>query len=242
MLGGTKGIGLAIAKRLARTDSPTFLNYHADESAAQSAVKELNGQGCNAIAIRQDCGTPQGADAIIRQVGQHTTVVDQVVHCAVRVIPDSVLSVSRHDFTAAVAVNGLSLLYVVQAALPLLHRGSSIVYLTSRGGRVVVPGYAAVGVAKALAESLMRYLAVELAPRGVRINAVAPSAIDTEALRQVYGEQADEVLAQAAKSNPSGRGVHDEDYAALVEFLVSPQAQMIQGQIISVNGGRNLSG
>jgi enoyl-[acyl-carrier protein] reductase III len=81
-------------------------------------------------------------------------------------------------------------LFLVQAALPLLRRGSSVTYLTSRGGRIVVPKYAAVGVAKALAESLMRYLAAELAPSGVRINAVAPAIVETDAVRTLFGAEA----------------------------------------------------
>lgn len=242
MLGGTKGIGLAIAKRLARPDRPIFLNYHTDDESADRAVDQLAASGRRAVAIRRDCGTPEGADAIIAEVRQHTDSLGQIVHSAVRVLPQPVLDVDRVRFTETIGVNGLSLLYIVHAALPLLQHGSSVIYLTSRGARVVVPGYAAVGVGKALAESLMRYLAVELAPRGIRVNAVAPSAIDTDALRQVYGDRADEMLASAARENPSGRGVRDEDYVGLVEFLVSHEAQMIQGQVISVNGGRNLSG
>lgn len=239
--GGTKGIGLAIATRLARPGGHVFLNYATDDRAAERAVGQVEGTGAHAHAIRADCGTPEGATGIVAAVREHTDHLDQVVHSAVRVLPQPALEVDPQAFDRALAVNGTSLLYLVQATLPMLGHGSTVIYVTSRGGRVVVPNYAAVGVAKALAESLMRYLAVELAPRGVRINAVAPSGIDTEALRQVYGEHADEVLSQAARSNPSGRGVRDEDYTALVEFLASPVADMIQGQVISVNGGRNLS-
>ncbi|MDC6679383.1 SDR family oxidoreductase, partial [Leclercia adecarboxylata] len=122
-------------------------------------------------------------------------------------------------FTAAINLNGTALLYVVQAARPLLGAGSSVFFLSSRGGRVVVPNYAAVGVGKALAECLVRYLAAELAPSGIRVNCVAPSAVDTAALRQVYGAKTDEIMAQSAATNPSGRNVTDDDYCSLIEFL-----------------------
>jgi enoyl-[acyl-carrier protein] reductase III len=239
--GGTKGIGLAIARRLARPGGHVFLNYAHDDDAADRAIAEIEATGVDAHGVRADCGTPQGAAMIVEAVREHTGVLDQVVHSAVQVLPAPVLEMDPHEFDRALAVNGTSLLYLVQAALPLLQRGSSICYLTSRGGRVVLPRYAAVGVAKAMAESLMRYLAVELAPLGVRINAVAPSGIDTAAFRTVYGDQADQLLADAAAANPSGRAVTDDDYTALVEFLASPAAAMIQGQVINVNGGRNLS-
>ena len=80
-------------------------------------------------------------------------------------------------------------------------------FLTSRGGRIVVPNYAAVGVAKALAESLIRYLAVELAPRGMRINAIAPAIVETDAVRTLFGAEAGDLVRASASHNPSGRGV-----------------------------------
>jgi enoyl-[acyl-carrier-protein] reductase (NADH) len=155
----------------------------------------------------------------------------------VRVIAVPTLQVDPEDFTRAVNLNGTALLYLVQAALPILQRGSSVFFLSSRGGRTVIKNYAAVGVGKALAESLLRYLAVELAPRGIRINAIAPGAVDTDALRAVFGADTDKVLKTAAEQNPSGRSVQHDDYVGLVEFLASPAAEMIQGQVIFVNGG-----
>ena len=113
--------------------------------------------------------------------------------------------------------------------------------MTSRGGRIVVPNYAAVGVAKALAESLMRYLAVELAPRGIRINAIAPAIVETDAVRTLFGAEAGEIVRAAASHNPTGRGVRDSDYTSLMLWLASPAAEFIQGQVIFVNGGANLS-
>src|SRR5581483_10330450 len=132
---------------------------------------------------------------------------------------------------AAITLNGASLAYLVQAALPLLTRGSSVVFLSSRGSRQVVPNYAAIGAGKALAEALMRYLAPELAPLGVRINCIAPGTLDTEAVRNLFGPGTDAFLAQEAAGNPSGHNISHEDYTGLVAFLASKEAEMIQGQI-----------
>jgi enoyl-[acyl-carrier protein] reductase III len=104
-----------------------------------------------------------------------------------------------------------------------------------------VPNYAAVGVSKALAESLMRYLAVELAPKGVRINAIAPAIVETDAVRALFGADAAGLVSEAARHNPSGRGVTDQDYTSLMRWLASPAAEFIQGQVFFVNGGANLS-
>jgi enoyl-[acyl-carrier protein] reductase III len=236
--GGTKGIGLEIACRFSRPGVDVFLNYASDDEAAARAARRVEQTGATAHLIRQDCGTPEGARELLRQVAARVGRLDQLVHCAVRVLAEPVLTIDPQAFTQALNVNGVALLYLVQSALPLLQRGSSVFFLTSRGGRTAIRDYAAVGVAKALAESLVRYLVLELGPLGIRINCVAPSGVDTEALRRVYGQASDEVLRKNAAAVPNGRTVVHDDYTALIEFLASPQAEMIQGQVIFVNGGQ----
>jgi NAD(P)-dependent dehydrogenase (short-subunit alcohol dehydrogenase family) len=235
--GGSKGIGRAIGASFAEQAGDVFLNYHGDDDAAEEAKAEVEQRGARCHLIKQDVGTPEGAGAVLEAVAAHTDRLDQLVHCAVRSISRPVLDADPVAFTSAVNLNGTALLYLVQAARPLLRRGSTVFFLSSRGGRTVVPNYAAIGVAKALAESLVRYLAVELAPLGVRINCVAPGVVKTDAVRDLFGDQADEIVRHAAETNPSGRGVRDEDYTNLIRFLASPEAEFIQGQVIFVNGG-----
>jgi enoyl-[acyl-carrier protein] reductase III len=239
--GGTKGIGLAIARAFARDAGDVFLGYHTDEQAAQAAAHAVEKAGAHAHLIRADAGSPEGCAAMARAAKDVCGGLDQVVHCAVDAYAAGALDADPARFSSAVTTNGLSLLYLVQAMLPLMRRGSSVFYLTSRGGRIVVPNYAAVGVAKALAESLMRYLAVELAPRGIRINAIAPAIVETDAVRKLFGESAGELVRASASHNPSGRGVMDSDYTNLMRWLATPEAEFVQGQVIFVNGGANLS-
>jgi enoyl-[acyl-carrier protein] reductase III len=239
--GGTKGIGFAIAQAFARDAGDVFLAYHSDDVAARRAKAEITEVGGRAHLVKADAGSPEGCAAIIGAVRQTTDCLDQVVHCAVDAYASSALSADPERFARAVTTNGTSLLFLVQAALPLLRRGSTVFYLTSRGGRIVIPNYAAIGVAKALAESLMRYMAVELAPKGVRINAIAPAIVDTDAVRTLFGAEAPEIVRSAASHNPSGRGVTDADYTTLIRWLASPEAEFVQGQVIFVNGGANLS-
>jgi short-subunit dehydrogenase len=239
--GGTKGIGLAIARRFAKPDTDVFLNYRADAAAAGKANAAIEAQGARCHLIQGDVGTPDGAKAVLAEVARHTDRLDQLVHCAVRVIPEPILTIDPVALTSAINLNGTALVYLVQAAVPLFRPGSTVFFLSSRGSRVALPNYAAVGAGKSLAESLVRYLALELAPLGVRANCVAPSAVDTEALRQVYGERTDEIMAQSAATNPSGRNVTDDDYCSLIEFLASPSAAMIQGQVVFVTGGSYLA-
>jgi enoyl-[acyl-carrier protein] reductase III len=239
--GGTKGIGLAVARAFAREAGDVFLAYHGDDDAASVAAEAVVQAGGRPHLIKADAGTPEGCAAMAEAVRPVVLQLDQVVHCAVDAYASTTLAADPARFARAVTTNGTSLLFLVQAALPLLSRGSTVFYLTSRGGRIVVPNYAAVGVAKALAESLMRYLAVELAPRGVRINAIAPAIVETDAVRTLFGAEAGELVRAAASHNPSGRGVSDADYTSLMRWLASPAAQFIQGQVIFVNGGANLS-
>ncbi len=239
--GGTKGIGLAIARRFAKPDTDVFLNFRADEASAALAAEAITAAGARCHLIRADVGTPQGAREVLEQVAARTEHLDQLVHCAVKVIAEPLLTVDPEAFTQALTLNGAALLYLVQAARPLLRRGSTVFFLSSRGSRTPLPNYAAVGVAKSLAESLVRYLAVELAPLGVRANCVAPGAVDTEALRQVYGERTPEIMQASAAANPSGRNVVDDDYCSLIEYLAGPSAAMIQGQVVFVTGGSYLA-
>ncbi|WP_298192956.1 SDR family oxidoreductase [Novosphingobium sp.] len=239
--GGTKGIGLAIARRFAKPDVDVFLNFRADQDSADKAKAEIEAAGARCHLIQGDVRTPEGAKAVVAAVAAKSQRLDQLVHCAVKVIPEPLLTVDPVAFTEAINLNGTALVYLAQAAVPLFRRGSTVFFLSSRGSRTVIPNYAAVGAGKSLAESLIRYLAFELAPLGVRANCVAPSAVDTEALRQVYGEQTEEIMRQSAAASPSGRNVVEDDYCSLIEYLASPSAAMIQGQVVFVTGGSYLA-
>jgi NAD(P)-dependent dehydrogenase (short-subunit alcohol dehydrogenase family) len=234
--GGTKGIGLAIARRFAQPGVDIFLAYKRDDAAAAAAIADIAALGARPHAIKADVSTPTGARALLLKVGAVVDRLDVVVHGAVLVGP--ILDADPEAFAEAITLNGTSLVFLVQAARPLLKRGSSIIFLSSRGSRQIVPAYAAIGAGKALAEALARYLAPELAPLGVRINCVAPGTLDTEAVRNLFGGETDAFLASEAASNPSGRNITHDDYTGLVAFLAGPEASMIQGQVIFVNGGQ----
>jgi len=235
--GGVKGIGLAIAERIARPGEAMVLGYKADEAAAADAKARLAPTGALVTTVRADVGTIAGAQALIDAVSDHD--LTHIVHSAAMIYPTSLLDADLEKFTDAIHVNGLSLLYLVQKGLPLMGRGSTVTFITSAGARTSQANYAALGVGKALAESLVRYLVAELAPRGIRINAVAPGLVDTTSVAGMVGsaEGAAKLLERAARANPSGRLTEGRDYAGVVEFLQSPAAEFVQGQVIHVNGG-----
>jgi NAD(P)-dependent dehydrogenase (short-subunit alcohol dehydrogenase family) len=240
--GGTRGIGLEIAARLAKPGETAVLGYRGDHDAAEVAVDRVSATGTNAIAVPVDLSTPGGAAELVAAVPEGESI-GQLVHCAVQLVKGPALDAAPTEFQRAVTVNGMALYHLVHAASPRLERGSLVLFVTSRGGRVVVPAdYAAVGIGKATAEAIVRYLAVELGPRGVRVNAISPGVLDTGAVRSLFGERTDEILAAKAAQIPMGRGLEHEDYLGLVEWLASPAAEMVTGALIPVYGGADLLG
>ena len=241
--GGTKGIGLAIARRLAQPARRLVLAYLSDEQAAAAAKAQLELSGAKIETVPADVGALADVRRLIELIAPDDEPL-HIVHSAAMIYPTTLLGADLNRFEAAMRTNGLSLLYLVQTALPALSRGSSVVLISSAGARTASPSYAALGVGKAMAESLMRYLVPELAPRGIRINAVAPGIVATSSVASMVGgeEAAAKLLERAARTNPSGRLGSDGDYAGVVEFLLSPAAQFVQGQVIHANGGAYLPG
>lgn len=236
--GGTRGIGLAIAQGLVGRGEPLLLGYNTDQAAADAAVARLTALGARAAAMASDVGTIDGAAALMQRAGALGGPITGLIHSAATIYPTTLLDADLARFTQAVQTNGLSLLYLVRGALPFMQRGGSVVFISSAGARASQPRYGALGTGKALAESLLRYLAPELAPLGIRINAIAPGLMQTDSVADMVGGQdaADRLFERAAKANPSGRLTRGEDCAALVRFLLNPDAEFIQGQVIHANG------
>lgn len=238
--GGTKGIGKAVALRLARDRAEMLLNYLTDEEAARSTLADVTAAGGRGTMIQADACSLEGAHLLADRARAEFGDLDLVVHCAVAAASGSALGGDEAAFRMSVERNGLSFLWLVRSCAPMLNRGGSAIFLTSGGASRAVPNYAPLGLAKALGEAAVRYLAVELAPQGVRVNAVSAAAVDTEALRAVMPETATEFLKTSALRNPSGRALEVTDVAGAVVALASADASMIQGQIVRVDGGLGL--
>lgn len=242
IVGGSRGIGRAIAVGLAEPGEQVFINYLGAHESARETADAVAARGAVPHLVPGDVSTPEGAAAVIAHLHQHTDTVHTLVHSAVKTVTGPLLDADPDAFKAAVETNALSLLYVVRAARPLLGIGSSVIYLSSRGARLALANYASVGVPKAMGEALIRYLSVELAAVGARANTISPTAQDTDAFRSVFPEDHQARLAQAAQKSPSGRAVGFDDIVAAVRFLASPGAAMIQGQTIILDGGSTLVG
>jgi enoyl-[acyl-carrier protein] reductase III len=238
--GGTSGIGRAVAEHYAGLGHDVVLNYHANDAAAQEAAAAVSAAGGKPSLVKADVGTQPGVDAVVDAVREVTDRLDLYVHCAALAVTGAALEIDPQRLSQAIAVNATSLVPLTQGLLPLLRPGSSVVYVSSRGSHSVVPSYVALGPSKSLGEALIRYLAVELAPRGVRANTVSAGPLDTPAFRTMFGDRAQARLDRAAAANPSGRGVSLADVVSAIELITAQSNQMIQGQTFMVDGGLSL--
>jgi enoyl-[acyl-carrier protein] reductase III len=231
--GGSRGIGRAIALRFARDGARRVaIGYLRNDKAAEATAEELRAAGAEPVLVRGNVTSSRVLDEVAA-LGP----LDVLVHSAASgVIRDALDTEEKHwDWT--LGANARALLALAKAAAPQMPAGSSVVGISSLGAQRVLPGYALVGASKAALEALVRYLAVELAPRGIRVNAVSGGVVETGALEHFPNR--DEMLA-FGRANPTGRLVQPEDIAAAVAFLCSPDAEMVRGHVLVVDGGFSL--
>jgi enoyl-[acyl-carrier protein] reductase III len=206
--GGSRGIGKGIALRFAELGAARVaVSYLRNDKAAEETAKELEGAGAEAVLVSN------AATGVIR--------------------PALELEEKHWDWT--INANARALLTLARHAAPSMPKGSSIVAISSLGSQRVLDDYVVVGVSKAALEALVRYLAVELAERGIRVNAVSAGLVETGAL-EYFGNR-EEMLDYYRRRTPAGRLVEPGDVADAVCFLASPAADMIRGQTIVVDGG-----
>jgi len=232
--GGTRGIGLAIAHRLVRDGAGrVVLGYLRNDTAAESAAAEFGKAGVTVDLVRGNVAT-EATIAKLAAGGPYRVVVH---NAATGVVRPALETEDKHwDWT--LNANARSLLALARATAPAMEPGSAIVAISSLGAQRVLDNYILIGTSKAALESVVRYLGVELAPRGVRVNAVSASVVDTEAL--AFFPNKDEMLATVDRT-PAGRLVEPADVASAVSFLCSGDAAMVCGQTLVVDGGFSLT-
>jgi enoyl-[acyl-carrier protein] reductase III len=232
--GGTRGIGKAIALRFAALGAKTIaLGYLRNDSAAEAAAEELRAAGAEPVLVRGNIAS----DRVVTEFASHGPY-DAVVHNAATGVIRSALETEDKHWDWTLNANARALLALARACAPDMKPGSSFVGVSSLGSTRVLENYILVGTSKAALESVVRYLAVELAPRGIRVNAVSAGVVETEALD--YFPNREQMLKAATARTPAGRMVEPDDIADAVAFLCSADADMVRGQTLIVDGGYSL--
>jgi enoyl-[acyl-carrier protein] reductase III len=230
--GGSRGIGRAIALRFARDGAKRVaIGYLRNDSAAEQTAAELRDAGAEPVLVRGNVTS----ERVLAEVGA-LGPLDVLVHNAATGVVRRALETEDRHWDWTMSANARALLSLARVAAPQMPGGSSIIGISSLGSERVLENYTLIGASKAALEALVRYLAVELAPR-IRVNAVSAGVVETGALEHFPNR--DEMLRVGA-ANPAGRLVSPEDVAGAVAFLCSPDAEMVRGHVLVVDGGFSL--
>ena len=230
--GGTRGIGKEIALRFADLGAARIaISYLRNDTAAEETAGELRERGAEPVLLRGNVGDPEKAASFVEEL---ETLDVLVSNAATGVIRPALELEERHwDWT--LNANARAFLTFARHAAPRMKPGSAMVAISSLGSTRVLDNYVLVGTSKAALEALVRYLAVELAPHEINVNAVSAGLVETGALE--YFPNRDEMLDFYRRRTPAGRLVEPRDVAEVVCFLASPAAGMIRGQTVVVDGG-----
>jgi enoyl-[acyl-carrier protein] reductase III len=207
--------------------------YLRNDRAAEEAAAEIEALGAEVALVRGNvAGTAVAAH--IAALGRF----DVLVHNAATGVARPALETDDKHFDWTMNANARALIKLARATVPTMEVGSSIVALSSLGAQRVLENYVLVGASKAALESIVRHLAVELAPRGIRVNAVSAGVVETDALDAFPNRE--QMLSWSLARTPAGRLVEPRDIAEVVCFLCSSEAEMIRGQTVVVDGGYSL--
>jgi enoyl-[acyl-carrier protein] reductase III len=231
--GGSRGIGKAIALRFAEQGAARVaIGYLRNDRAAEETAEELRAAGTEPVLLRGNVASERVA-AEAAELGPF----DVLVHNAATGVIRPALETEDKHWDWTLNANARALLTLARACAPSMPDGSSIVGVSSLGSVRVLENYTLVGVSKAALEALVRYLAVELAPR-VRVNCVSAGVVETGALEHFPNK--DEMISSGLNRTPVGRLVEPRDVADAVCFLCSPEAAMVCGHTLVVDGGFSL--
>jgi len=238
--GGTRGIGRAISERFARAGGRVIAVYLRNEQAAEELQSVAAREGLPLKTCRADLTTAEGLGKIETQIRESDAALGGIVHCAATGTHRALESLTGKHLDWTFALNVRALFELVTRLLDKLERGSCILAVSSVGATHALPHYTAVGASKGALESLVRHLAVELAPRGIRANALRAGAVATDAWRSIPDAEAR--LAESARRSPIGRLVKTEELAWCAQFLCSAAAAGVNGQALIVDGGETIVG
>ena len=238
--GAARGIGRAIARKLADGGADVAVNYYNSHDEAEALCGEIRTLGRRAIAIQGSVGVPDSVDEMFAEFGKHFDRLDIVISNAASGVLKPVMEMGLKHWRWCLETNALAVNLLAQRALPLMKDGGRIIAMSSLGASRAMPDYGFIGASKAALEALVRALAQELGPRGIRVNTVSAGVVDTDALTHFPNREA--LLQNFAHRTPAGPVLTPDDVAGAVYLLCLPEASMINGHTLVVDGGFCISG
>ena len=233
--GGSRGIGAAIAKRLAADGASVAITYAKDANAASAVVKAIEGGGGKALAIQADAADPKAINAAIDKTVATLGRLDVLVNNAGTAIPKLFEQTTLEEMDQMIDLNFRGILVATQAALKHMNNGGRIIMIGSCvGERNLTPGLVAYAATKGAVKMFTQGLSREVGSRGITVNNVQPGPIDTD-LNPAAGDWA---VPQKANTALNRFGTVDE-VAALVAFVAGPESSYITGANLTVDGGTN---
>ena len=232
--GASKGIGAAIAKRLATNGVAVIVNYAHGREAAEAVVEEIQKAGGKAVAVQADIGDPAGIAKLFDAAENAFGGVDILINNAGIMKLAPLAEFDDATFERQIAVNLGGVFRGMREAARRMRSGGRIINFSSSVVGLYQPSYSVYAASKAAVEAMTHVLAKELGPRGITVNAVAPGPVATELFLDGKSEAQ---IATIEKMNPFGRLGQPEDVAGVVAFLSGPDSGWINGQVIRANGG-----
>ena len=241
--GSGRGIGKAIALHLAALGADIVINFFRNRAPAEQTAEQIRAMDRRVLVVKADIGDLDAVDQLFNEIHAQLGGLDFLIHNAASGYNRPVMEQKPKGWDWTMNINARSLLFMAQRAALLMEPrgGGAIVSISSPGAGRVLPDYVVVGASKAAIESITRYLAVELAPKSIMVNAISPGVVLTEALQHFDLVRSDEKIADRILSiTPAGRMLTPEDVAGVVAFLCSPAASMLRGQVLALDGGATL--
>jgi len=238
--GAARGIGRAIAHKLASAGCDVAVNYYNSQDEAEALCAELRTMGRRACAIKASVGIPDSIDELFEELQKTFDRIDILVSNAASGVLKPAMEMSLKHWRWCMETNALALALLAQHVAPMMPAGGRIIALSSLGAQRAMPAYGFIGASKAALEALVRTLAQELGPRGIRVNTVSAGVVETDAL--AYFPNREQLLESFAQRSPAGPTLTPQDVAGAVYLLCLPEANMINGHTLVVDGGFAISG
>lgn len=237
--GSSRGIGRAIALSLADFKVDVAINYLRNRARAEETAEEIRSRGVQCLLVKGNVANPDHVERLFSTIGEEWGSLDIVVSNAASGVLKSARELTLHHFDWSMHINAAALLPITQNFLTMHSKDEKVLVAVSSLGAIrAIPNYTAVGASKAALESMVRHLAAELAPEGMRINAVSAGTVDTDAL--LHFPNREELLEAARERTPAGQLISPQDVANTVVYLCTEYASMIHGQVIVVDGGYSI--